>query len=72
MTDILFYFGLALFAISSIALCFWRIKQYQLRDQIKDIPKRYEEWKARYAVRRWYFYIAQAAGIIIAIIGLNS
>ncbi len=72
MTDFLFYFGLGLFAVSSIALCFWRIRQYHVRDRIKDIPQRYDEWKASYTVRRWYFYIAQAAGIVIAIIGLNS
>ena len=30
-----------------------------------------EEWKTQYRTKRWYFFIAQMTGIIIAIIGLN-
>lgn len=70
MKDILFYTGMVIVLAATIALLVFAVKQNALRRQVKDIPLRYEEWRANYRTRRWYYCIAQIAGIVIAIIGL--
>lgn len=71
MDNILFYTGLTVSVAASVALLCFSIKQSRTKAQIKHFPLRYEEWQARYRARRWYYLIAQIAGIIIAIAGLN-
>lgn len=71
MGDTLFYIGLIVTGLATFALLIFRIKQAHQREQIKNIPLRLEEWKTQFRTKRWYFFIAQMAGLIIAIIGLN-
>lgn len=71
MGDKLFYTGLIIAGIATIALLFFRIRQSHKREEVKNMPLRLEEWKTQFRTKRWYFFIAQISGIIIAIIGLN-
>lgn len=67
----MFYTGLIIAGIATIALLFFRIRQSHKREEVKNMPLRLEEWKTQFRTKRWYFFIAQISGIIIAIIGLN-
>ncbi|GEM_PF-3358566 len=52
-------------------LLVFAIKQWHMRQSVRNVPLRYNEWLARYKTKRGYILIAQLIGIIISIIGLS-
>lgn len=70
MNDTLFYIGLIIMGLATFGLLIFRIRQAHQREQIKNIPLRLEEWKTQFRTKRWYFFIAQMAGLIVALMSL--
>lgn len=62
--------GLVIALGATLVLFLFGIKQWNVRQSVKDIPMRYNEWLANYKTKRGYLLIAQLIGIIIGIIGL--
>lgn len=71
MSEILIITGIVIALGATLILLAFGIKQWNMRQRVKDMPLRYREWLARYKTKRAYILIAQLIGIIIGIIGLS-
>lgn len=71
MSEILVITGLVIALGATLVLMIFGIKQWHMRQRVKDIPMRYNEWLANYKAKRGYILIAQIIGIVIGIIGLS-
>lgn len=71
MSEILIVTGIVIALGATLVLLFYGIKQWQMRQRVKDIPMRYNEWLSRYKTKRGYILIAQLIGVIIGIIGFS-
>lgn len=71
MGEILITSGIVIALGATLVLLVFAIKQWHMRQRVKDIPIRYNEWLTQYKTKRGYILLAQLAGIIIAIIGLS-
>lgn len=71
MSEILIITGIVIALGSTLVLLVFGIKQWHMRQNVKDVPMRYKEWLAQYKTKRGYILIAQLIGIIIGIIGLS-
>lgn len=69
MSDILIITGLVIALGATFVLMVFGIKQQRIRQNVKDVPLRYQEWLAQYKTKRGYILIAQLIGVIIGIIG---
>lgn len=70
MSDIMVIAGFVIALGATLVLLIFGIKQWQMRQSIKDVPMRYNEWLANYKAKRGYILIAQLIGIVICILGL--
>lgn len=70
MSDILFYIGLAITFIGIFIRLYYNSRQINHMKQAREMPQRYEEWKARYRTKRWYIFIVQMTGVIIMMVAL--
>lgn len=71
MSEILIITGIVIALGATLVLLVFGIKQWYMRQNVKDVPMRYTEWLAQYKTKRGYILIAQLIGIIIGIIGLS-
>ncbi len=71
MSDILITTGIVIALGATLMLLVFAIKQWHMRQSVRNVPLRYNEWLARYKTKRGYILIAQLIGIIISIIGLS-
>lgn len=71
MSEILIVTGIVIALGATLVLLFYGIKQWQMRQRVKDIPMRYNEWLSRYKTKRGYILIAQLIGVVIGIIGFS-
>lgn len=71
MSEILIITGIVIALGATLVLLVFGIKQCHMRQNVKDVPMRYNEWLAQYKAKRGYILIAQLIGIIIGIIGLS-
>ena len=71
MREILTITGIVIALGATLVLFVFGIKQWHLRQSVKDVPIRYQEWLAQYKTIRGYILIAQLIGVIIGIIGLS-
>ncbi len=71
MSEILTITGIVIALGATLVLLVFGIKQWHLRQSVKDVPMRYQEWLAQYKTKRGYILIAQLIGVIIGIIGLS-
>lgn len=69
MSEILIITGIVIALGATLVLLVFGIKQQRIRQSVKDVPLRYNEWLSQYKTKRGYILIAQLTGIIIAIIG---
>lgn len=69
MSDILIITGLVIALGATLVLLVFGIKQQRIRESVKDVPLRYQEWLAQYKTKRGYILIAQLIGVVIGIIG---
>lgn len=71
MSDILITTGIVIALGATLMLLVFTIKQWHMRQSVRNVPLRYNEWLAQYKTKRGYILIAQLIGIIISIIGLS-
>nr|QIM10805.1 hypothetical protein Muribac1_0140 [uncultured Muribaculaceae bacterium] len=71
MSEILIITGIVIALGATLVLLVFGIKQWHMRQNVKDLPMRYNEWLVQYKTKRGYILIAQLIGIIIGIIGLS-
>ena len=71
MSEILIMSGIVIALGATLVLFVFGIKQWHMRQRVKDIPARYQEWLSQYKTNRGYIMIAQLIGIVISIIGLS-
>lgn len=71
MGEILTKTGIAIALGATLVLFVFGIRQWYIRQSVKDIPMRYKEWLAKYRVQRFYILLVQLLGIIIGIVGLS-
>lgn len=71
MSEILIVTGIVIALGATLVLFVLGVRQWRVRQSVKDVPMRYKEWLARYKTNRDYILIAQLIGIIIAIIGCS-
>lgn len=71
MSDILITAGTVIALGATLMLLVFAIKQWHMRQSVRNVPLRYKEWLAQYKTKRGYILIAQLIGIIISIIGLS-
>lgn len=71
MSEILIITGIVIALGATLVLLVFGIKQWHMRQNVKDVPMHYNEWLAQYKAKRGYILIAQLIGIIIGIIGLS-
>ena len=71
MREILTITGIVIALGATLVLLVFGINQWLLRQSVKDVPIRYQEWLAQYKTIRGYILIAQLIGVIIGIIGLS-
>ena len=70
MSNIIFFAGLIITGLATIGLAVFAASQIRVRNEVKDIPIKFAEWKSQYRTRRFYFMLAQIGGLIIAFIGM--
>lgn len=71
MSKVLIITGIVIALGATLVLFIFGIKQWHMRESVKDVPMRYNEWLAQYKTKRGYILIAQLMGVIIGIIGLS-
>lgn len=71
MSEILIVTGIVIALGATLVLFVLGVRQWRVRQSVKDVPMRYKEWLARYKTNRGYILIAQLIGIIIAFIGCS-
>lgn len=69
MSEILIITGIVIALGATFVLMVFGIKQWRIRESVKDVPLRYQEWLTQYKTKRGYILIAQLIGVIIGIIG---
>ena len=69
MSEILIITGIVIALGATFVLLVFGIRQWRIRQSVKDVPLRYKEWLAQYKTKRGYILIAQLIGVIIGIIG---
>lgn len=70
MSNFLIIAGITIALGSTLLLLVFAIQQWHRKEDVKDMPVRYNEWLSQYKTKRAYILIAQLAGIIIGMIGL--
>lgn len=71
MSEILTITGIVIALGATLLLLLFAVKQWHMRQSVKDVPMRYKEWLTQYKTKRGYILIAQLIGIMIAIFGLS-
>lgn len=70
MSEAIFITGLIISVLATIGFAVFAASQIRVRNEVKDIPMKFDEWKSQYRTKRFYFLLAQMGGLIIAFIGL--
>lgn len=71
MREVLIITGIVIALGATLILMVFGIRQWHMRQSVKDVPMRYEEWLSQYRTKRFYIMIAQLVGVAIGIIGLS-
>lgn len=71
MSEVLIATGIVIAFGATLILLIFGIRQWHIRQRVKDVPMRYKEWLAHYKTKRGYILIAQLIGVATSIIGCS-